>query len=180
MAGAFAELDRLREWRVVVDARECRQIAHRTDGCGETDIPSGVDALQTWLRAWRPHAVVIHLGHNGRMGSEDFDILMTNTAGVSTVVWLTLAQPQKWRTSNNDVIRDGVARWRQASLLDWCELSAGQPWFRSDGLHLERAGAVALANVLAEALIAQKWPLRLALARGGPRRAARERRARLT
>jgi hypothetical protein len=47
-------------------------------------------------------------------------------------------------------------------------------------VHLERAGAAALANLLAEALIAHKWPLRLPLARSGPRRGAHERGARLT
>jgi hypothetical protein len=151
VVGAEQELRRLRGWRVVVDARECRQVARRVDGCGAKDIPSGVDAMQHGVRELRPHAVVMHLGHNGRLEVADFDALMT-AADVPIVVWVTLRQPQAWRWSNNDVIRDGVARWPSARLLDWCALSEGQPWFGDDQVHLTRSGAAALAKLIASTL----------------------------
>jgi hypothetical protein len=151
VAGAMQELGQLHGWRVRIDARECRQVARRVDGCGATDIPSGVDAMRHGVRRMRPHAVAVHLGHNGRLESEHFDVLMEVAAGVP-VVWLTLRQRQEWAWSNNDVIRDGVERWPAAVLADWWAVSEGQPWFGDDGVHLTRRGAAGLARLVAGTL----------------------------
>ena len=156
-AGAVSELRRLRGWRVDVDARECRQVARRVDGCGATDIPSGVDAMRDGVGRIRPHAAVVHLGHNGRMEAAHFDEVM-DAARIPAVVWLTLRQPQHWAWSNNDVIRDGVARWPSAALADWHALSDGQPWFAGDAVHLTRRGAAELAHLVVTTLASTRRP----------------------
>jgi hypothetical protein len=160
VAGAVQELERLHGWRVFVDARECRQVARRVDGCGTTDIPSGLDAMGEGVRRARPDAAVVHLGHNGRLEPAHVDALM-DVADVDLVVWVTLRQPQEWEWSNNDVIREAVARRPTAVLADWHARSEGQPWFADDGVHVTRRGAAALAQLVASTLPAAPGPYRM-------------------
>jgi lysophospholipase L1-like esterase len=46
------------------------------------------------------------------------------------------------------VIRTEAKRWPSVRVVDWNAHSRGRPWFREDGLHLNAAGAVALARLL--------------------------------
>ncbi len=58
--------------------------------------------------------------------------------------------PRPWQDETNATLRDGVARYPGAVLADWYTLSANQPsWFAPDGVHLEAAGARAMAGLVA-------------------------------
>jgi hypothetical protein len=107
------------------------------------------------LRSWRDSGslgstVIIHLGNNGTFSAAHFDELMAIAGAERTVVFVTLRVPRAWEASNNEVIRAGVARYPNARLADWQTASAGTSgWFAGDGIHLNAAGAVAYAGLLA-------------------------------
>ena len=50
-------------------------------------------------------------------------------------------------------IRQAAGRWKGFSLADWNAASSGKPWFGSDGLHLNSAGAFALSGLLREKVL---------------------------
>ena len=68
--------------------------------------------------------------------------------GVHGVVWVTLRETRDVYRRTNVVIRTAAERWPQLVVADWNSYSAGQPWFRSDGLHLTGEGAEAMARFL--------------------------------
>ncbi len=53
------------------------------------------------------------------------------------------------------MLRDGVARWPNAVLLDWNSLGNAHPeWFWEDGFHLQPNGAAAYADAIAAEIAA--------------------------
>jgi len=95
--------------------------------------------------------VVIHLGNNGTFTAEQFDQIMSVLEG-HHVVFLTVRVPgRRWEGPNNAVIGEGVARYGNASLLDWNGLSgAGAPgMFYDDHIHLRPDGALFYSTLIA-------------------------------
>lgn len=155
MLGAVATIESIPGWAVRVDARGCRQPTWRGDGCGATDIPSGVDALRTArTRGGLGGAVVIQVGNNGPMSAEQFDMLMAEVADQRLVFALTLKEPRSYEAGNNAVITGATARWPNLRIIDWHAAASGHPeWFGDgEGIHLSRTGAQAMADLIATSL----------------------------
>ena len=94
--------------------------------------------------------VVVALGANGGVTPAQFDAMMRAVAGAKRVVFVNLRLPRPWQDETNATLRDGVARYPGAVLADWYALSTNQPsWFAPDGVHLEAAGARAMAGLVA-------------------------------
>ena len=83
-----------------------------------------------------PTTVVVHLGTNGPITAKQFNAMMRQLKG-RTTLFLTVKAPRYWETQVNSVIKDGVKRWRNAKLLDWKAIGSKNPgWFWADGIHL--------------------------------------------
>jgi hypothetical protein len=120
-------------------------------------------ALQV-VRARRGHlgeTVVIDVGYNddsyGFRQSLDKVMRALLSEGVHTVIWTTLYEngSSSYHTvyiHNNRVIREAAKRWKQLRIADWNALCRGHSWFGSDGLHLNGAGAMALARLFKQAI----------------------------
>jgi hypothetical protein len=99
--------------------------------------------------------VVVALGTNGPITDADFDSMMSVLAGASRVVFVTIVVDRPWQDPNNEVLRDGVARYANTVIADWSALEAQNPeWVYSDGTHLPIGGpgAQALAALIAAAV----------------------------
>ena len=86
--------------------------------------------------------VLLHLGNNGKFSAKQFDRIMEVVGPERRVVFLTLKVDRSWEGANNEVIREGAERHRQAFLVDWRSALEKHPevlW--NDGTHLrpERA-----------------------------------------
>ncbi len=68
--------------------------------------------------------------------------------GAHGVVWVTLREGNSVYRPTNAAVRKEAQRWRDVEVADWEAYSRGKPWFREDGLHLNTAGAHALARLL--------------------------------
>jgi len=135
----------------------------------ETDIP-GVDVEAAVSRQWSEGeqvlqqlrtegrlgaVVVVALGTNGPITDADFDSMMSVLAGASRVVFVTIVVDRPWQDPNNEVLRDGVARYANTVIADWSALEAQNPeWVYSDGTHLPIGGpgTQALAALIAAAV----------------------------
>jgi hypothetical protein len=96
--------------------------------------------------------VVVELGTNGPITSEDFAQMMTILAGASRVVFVTVHVDQPWQDEVNQVLETGAAGYSRVVIADWNSLASQNPgWFYADGTHMPigGAGAQALAQLIA-------------------------------
>jgi hypothetical protein len=111
--------------------------------------PTAFDTLRQLGSAVGPN-VVVDVGYND--DSNDYRqgmirvLALLGRKGVHHVVWLTLREHWHDYITINDEIR-AVARTRPwVTVADWNRYSRSHPdWYQSDGIHLEAAGAAALA-----------------------------------
>lgn len=100
--------------------------------------------------------VVMNVGYNEGSGTYDVNAVMRalRKARVKSVVWVTLRERRSVYAAINGRIRQAAGRWKGFAVVDWNAASAGKPWFGSDGLHLNSAGAFALSGLLRQKLLA--------------------------
>jgi hypothetical protein len=125
----------------------------RVDGLVSRQFETGVSVVQAERAAGTlGQVLVVELGTNGTITAADFDAMMQAASGVSRVVFVNVDVPRSWEAPDNAVLAAGVARYPGTAVLaDWYTLSAGHPeWFTADQVHLQPAGAQALANLVAQ------------------------------
>ncbi len=135
----------------------------------ETDVP-GIDVQAAVSRQWDTGIsvlqqlkaegqlgaqVVVALSTNGPITATDFDDMMSVLQGASRVVFVNIHVDRPWQDPNNEVLAQGVARYRDAVIADWATLADENPsWFGPDGTHLaiDGPGATALAALITSKL----------------------------
>ena len=143
--------------RLRVEADVCRRLAY--PGCLGGTPPSALDVIRS-LGPGLGDAVIINVGYNDEARVYDVPAVLSalRQAGVRAVVWVTLREQRSYFRPINDRIRaaargggpDGLV----VRLADWNAYSAGRRWFAADGLHLNATGALGLATLLREQLLA--------------------------
>lgn len=100
--------------------------------------------------------VVVNVGYNESAGGYDINRVMKalRSAGVEQVIWVTLRERRSEYPGINTAIRRAATRWKGFTVADWNAVSSGRPWFGSDGLHLNSAGAMALSGLLRQKVLA--------------------------
>ncbi len=99
--------------------------------------------------------VVVHLGTNRPFEAAAFDAVMESLLahGARQVWFVNVRRPVRWEYTVNKRLAEGVARWPQASLVDWYALSDGKEgWFVDDKTHLSYYGARAYVDAILEAV----------------------------
>ncbi len=129
--------------RTTVDAAESRQFS------------AGVDKIQEYKDSGTlGDEVVVQLGTNGTVNPDDFDRMMQILKGTKRVVIINAKVPRPWEDEVNQVLGDGVKRYKNAVLVDWHSAGGDHPeWFYDDGLHLRPDGAQAYAQLVASKLL---------------------------
>ena len=124
------------------------------DAAVSRQAATAIDILRTRRDAGQlGDVVIVHMGTNGTFTTPEFDKMMQTLAGVSRVVFVNLKVPRPWEAADNAVIAAGVARYPNATLVDWHTAGANHPeYFWDDGIHLRPDGAQAYANMIATAL----------------------------
>ena len=123
------------------------------DGEVSRQFETGIGIVQADRAAGTLGAVlVVELGTNGSVTAADFDAMMQAAAGVERVVFVNINVPRPWEVPDNAVLSAGVARYPGVAVLaDWDAESTPHPeWFTPDQVHLEPAGARALAALVAQ------------------------------
>jgi hypothetical protein len=113
--------------------------------------PAVIDELRA--RDALGEVVVIHLGANGPFTGEQFEAVMQALGGVHLVIFVNVTVPRRWESDVNDALRDRVAEYGNAVLVDWHALGAEEAdYFAADGVHLTVAGAEAYATLVRDAV----------------------------
>ncbi len=123
------------------------------DGLVSRQFQAGIGLVQSDRAAGTLGKVlVVELGTNGAIAPSDVDAMMQAAQGVRRVVFVNVNVPRYWTAGDNAVLAAGVARYPGlAVLVDWNALSTPHPeWFTADQVHLNPAGATALATLIAQ------------------------------
>lgn len=123
------------------------------DGMVSRQFETGIGVVQAERAAGTLGPVlVVELGTNGSVTSSDFDAMMQAAVGVKRVVFVNLNVPRPWEAPDNVVLAAGVSRYPGVAVLaDWNAESTPHPeWFTQDQVHLQPAGAQALATLVAQ------------------------------
>jgi hypothetical protein len=122
------------------------------DGLVSRQFQAGVGVVRADRAAGTLGTVlVMELGTNGPISSADVDAMMQAAQGVARVVFVNVNVPRSWVAADNAALAAGVARYPGLAVLaDWNALSTPHPeWFSTDQVHLNPAGASALAALIA-------------------------------
>jgi hypothetical protein len=123
----------------------------RVDGLVSRQFETGIGIVQADRAAGTlGNVLVVELGTNGSVTSSDFDAMMQAASGVRRVVFVNVNVPRPWEPGDNATLAAGVARYPGVAMLaDWNALSTPHPdWFTPDQVHLQPAGAQALAALI--------------------------------
>ena len=97
--------------------------------------------------------VVLDIGNNGPLTSQEFDQVMQVLQGVRRVYFVNLREPRDWEGANNQVLADGVSRYPSATLIDWYTATKDRAdLFWDDGIHLRPEGAAFYAQLIVQQL----------------------------
>ena len=124
----------------------------RVDGTVSRQFEAGIAVVQADRAAGTlGRVLVVELGTNGPITADDVDAMVTAAAGVARIVFVTVCVPRPWAAPDNAVLAAGVARHADVAVLaDWNALATPHPeWFTADQVHLQPAGATALAALIA-------------------------------
>lgn len=123
------------------------------NGAVSRQFETGIGVVQADRAAGTLGSVlVVELGTNGTVTSSDIDAMMAAAAGVKRVVFVNVDVPRSWEQSDNATLAAGVARYPGVAVLaDWYSMSSPHPeWFTPDQVHLQPAGAAAMAALIAQ------------------------------
>ncbi len=101
--------------------------------------------------------VVIALGANDGISAQELSVwldgLMAHLQGVPQVFWVNLRQFTDWVPAANAVIADAAHRYPNLAVIDWDARATPDPGLvYGDGLHLNDAGAAAMAELVGSTL----------------------------
>ncbi|MGE0027881.1 MAG: hypothetical protein AB7O78_00655 [Thermoleophilia bacterium] len=135
-----------------LDLRVCRRLASLSCPYMGATPPSALDVIETRGARLGP-TVAIDVGYNDVSTTYQRDVREVlgalREAGVTNVVWVSLAEKRPDYAAINAIVRSAARRDPEhLCVADWARVSRGQPYFGDDGLHLNTAGATAFAKLL--------------------------------
>jgi hypothetical protein len=158
-------------YRLTFDAESCRRlVVGSCRGRFGTTPQSVLPLMKSTLRGRLGEAVVVMAGYDDSSITNAVDQVMAEAEaqGVKRVLWLT------YRTNTAYVLPGGIAartlysshnseltaaaqRHSSLKILDWDGFTTSHAdWFAADGVHLNLAGAVGLANFIKNGLDAER------------------------
>lgn len=154
-------------YRLTFDAESCRRLVQASCRGRFGTVPLSVlPLMQSTLNGRLGEAMVVMAGYDDASISTAVDQVMDEAErqGVSRVLWLTYRtntayllpgglEARNLYSSHNSELAAAAKRHPSLKVLDWDAFTAAQSaWFAADGIHLNLAGAVGLANFIKDAL----------------------------
>jgi peptidoglycan/LPS O-acetylase OafA/YrhL len=139
MLGAATNLAHDLGGHVVVNAEEGRQA---------TAYAPLIDYYRK--RGQLPDTVVIQLGNNGPVYSDQLNAIRQALAGVDHVYFVNVEVPRSWQSEVNGELSSFVDGWPQAKVIDWYDTVQADMTY--DGIHLNPSGQTAYTNLLRTAV----------------------------
>ena len=143
---------------VDIDVGICRRLTGTScPADGGVAPPTLVDVVHSLGPAIAP-TVVVEVGYNEVADTfpQSVEAAITTLlgAGVTKILWLTLADGRPQYVPMNQVLVAAAARHPELELVDWAAASRGHDsWFQGDSVHLTYDGALGMAQLLHDALM---------------------------
>ena len=97
--------------------------------------------------------VVLDLGNNNHLTSDDVTTLFNLLKDQPKMVVVNTAVPRTYRLDNDRIIKEVIASYPNATLVDWNAISDGHPeYFGPDGVHLSDQGSTVYVDAIISAL----------------------------
>lgn len=146
-----AEAELRRGLSLRLDLEVCRRLVQPSCVFRGASPATAFQAVQSYGRSLG-EVLIMHVGYNDSADgyAQGIDRVMraARSQGVDSVVWVTLHETKSTYQRTNDAIERAAKRWPQIVVADWSTHSRDEPWFRRDSVHLNDAGASALASFL--------------------------------
>lgn len=97
--------------------------------------------------------IIIELGTNGPFSKDQLRNLLTSLSEAKQILVVTTRVPKRWQDTVNSNIKDVVAEFNNAKVVDWYTASEGKDeFFYKDGVHLKPDGSRFYASLLVQGL----------------------------
>jgi hypothetical protein len=137
--------------RVKLDLKVCRRLVAPSCPYDGSTPSTALEAIRGY-GSKLGNVLIVDVGYNDYSGTYRDQmrevIKQADAQGVTGIVWVTMRQARSSYDWTNHVIKTEAQNWPNVSVADWNAASKGKPWFGSDGLHLDDAGADHLATFL--------------------------------
>lgn len=138
-----------------LEAAACRRLV---DPSCAVKTPTTAELIQS-LGPHLGSVVVVAVGYNDAedryAAAIETTLKALEAANVDRVFWLTLRAARHPYVNMNDDIEAAAAKHAELTVIDWNTYSRSHPeWFQDDGLHLAGGGALAMATLIHERLVA--------------------------
>lgn len=139
-----------------LDARVCRRLVAPSCSYRGATPATALEVVTGSSPAALGRVVVVNVGYNDGAAAYDVRAVVraARAKGVGRVVWVNLHDPDGTYAGHNARIRAAARRSPVVVVADWAAVSRGRPWFGADGVHLNRAGAMALASLIRATVLA--------------------------
>ena len=117
-----------------------------------------VIALARQLKAGghHPNDLIIQIGNNGPLYSEEMDALRVATSEAGHIFLINDHAPVSWVNESNDELAQAAKEWPHTSLIDWSAAAKTRSGLFWDGIHLTPAGAAYYARLSSRRLCTPK------------------------
>lgn len=85
--------------------------------------------------------LIIQMGNNGPLYSDDMEALRKATSEVGELFLVTDHAPVSWQDESNHALEEADATWPRTTLINWAPIAAAHENLLWDGIHLTPAGA---------------------------------------
>ena len=99
-----------------------------------------------------PDYVVLQLGNNGPVYSDDLTKLHDALRGVPHVFLVNVEVPRSWQGEVNSALSDAASNWGQARLVNWHEVASSHGGITTDGIHLTTKGIDLYSRLVASSV----------------------------
>jgi peptidoglycan/LPS O-acetylase OafA/YrhL len=96
-----------------------------------------------------PDNVVLQLGNNGPVYSDDLERLHDALKGVPHVFLVNVEVPRSWQGEVNSALSEAADNWGQAQLVDWHAVADSHGGITTDGIHLTEKGMELYSRLIA-------------------------------
>jgi peptidoglycan/LPS O-acetylase OafA/YrhL/lysophospholipase L1-like esterase len=97
-------------------------------------------------------ALIIQMGNNGPLYSDEMEALRKATSEVGELFLLSDHAPVSWQDESNHALTEADATWPHTTLIDWAPVAAAHENLLWDGIHLTPAGAGIYARLIVHAI----------------------------
>jgi hypothetical protein len=147
MVGAAPELEQRLGTNLILNAAISRQA---------DDVIALLDGYRA--AGQLPDTVVLQLGNNGPLLSEQMDELQEALRDVERIYLVNVEAPVSWEGESNGALEDAAEEWSNTTLLDWHEVANSDRGLTFDGIHLTPPGVQAYTDLIVDALVADIGP----------------------